>query len=356
MPRIAPEIKLSDADRAHLEKLSRSHSAERRMVERAMILLACAEGKQNQRVASELGVSTVRVGKWRSRFALHGLPGLNDGQRPGKPAVHGTAFRDRLLAQLEKTPPDGLARWDCPALAEALGASKAAVWRALRKEGIHLHRARSWCISTDPEFAEKAADIVGLYLNPPLNALVLSVDEKPSIQALERRGGYVQTRDKTWVKAYKSTYKRHGTLNLFAALNVATGEVKGQTTQTKTRDDFRRFMASVIEDEPPHREIHVILDNYCTHKRNGDWLATCGRPVYFHYTPTSASWLNQIEIWFGILSRKTLKQASFTSTDDLKNAIEAFINRHNQQAQPFKWRRREVKGSQIKNTITNLRN
>lgn len=356
MSRIAPEIKLSDADRAHLEKLSRSHSAERRMVERATILLACAEGKQNQQVAQEMGVSTVRVGKWRSRFALRGLPGLKDEQRSGKPAVHGTAFRDRLLAQLEKTPPEGFARWDCPTLAETLGVSKAAVWGALRKEGIHLHRARSWCISTDPEFTEKAADIVGLYLNPPLNALVLSVDEKPSIQALERQSGYVQTRDKTWVKAYKSTYKRHGTLNLFAALNVATGEIKGQTTQTKTRDDFRQFMASLVEDEPLHREIHVILDNYCTHKRNEDWLADLGRPVYFHYTPTSASWLNQIEIWFGILSRKTLKQASFTSTDDLKNAIEAFISRHNQQAQPFKWRRREVKGSQIKNTITNLRN
>jgi len=289
MPKIAPKIKLSDADRAYLEKLSRSHSAERRMVERAEILLACAEGKQNQQVAHELRVSTVRVGKWRSRFALHGLSGLSDGQRSGKPVVHDAAFRNKLLAHLEITPPEGLARWDCPTLAETLGVSKAAVWRALRKEGIHLHRARSGCISTDPEFAEKAADIVGLYLNPPLNALVLSVDEKPSIQALERRSGYLQTRDKAWVKAYKSTYKRHGTLNLFAALNVATGEIKGQTTQTKTRDDFRPFMASIIEDEPPHREIHVILDNYCTHKRNEEWLAACGRPIYFHYTPTSAS-------------------------------------------------------------------
>jgi len=356
MPRKAPEIKLSDAEKAHLEKLSRSHRAERRMVERATILLACAEGKQNQQIANELGVSTIRVGKWRSRFALQGLSGLNDEPRPGKPVIHDAAFRNKLLAQLEKTPPEGLSRWDCPTLAELLNVSQAAVWRVLRKEGIHLHRARSWCVSTDPEFTEKAADIIGLYLDPPLNALVLSVDEKPSIQALERKVGYVQTRDKSWVKAYQSPYKRHGTLNLFAALNVATGEIKGQTTQTKTRDDFRQFMAAIIEDEPPHREIHVILDNYCTHKRNEDWLAACGRPVYFHYTPTSASWLNQIEIWFGILSRKALKQASFTSTEDLKNAIAAFIKRHNKRAQPFKWRRREVNGAQIKKTITNLRN
>jgi transposase len=196
MPRVAPEIKLSDADRVHLNKLSRSHSAERRMVERAAIVLACAEGKQNQQIAQEMSMSVVRVGKWRSRFALYGLAGLSDEQRPGKPVIHGEDFRNALLAQLEQSPPEGLVRWDCPTLADTLGVSQAAIWRALRKEGIHLHRARSWCISTDPEFTEKAADIVGLYLNPPLNALVLSVDEKPSIQALERKIGYVVVPEK----------------------------------------------------------------------------------------------------------------------------------------------------------------
>jgi transposase len=301
-------------------------------------------------------VSTVRVGTWRRRFALQGLSGLNDEPRPGKPVIHDAAFRNKLLAQREKTSPEGLSRWDCPTLAATLNVSRAAVWRVLRKEGIHWHRARSWCMSTDPEFTEKAADMIGLYLDPPLNAWVLSVDEKPGIQALERKVGYVQTRDKAWIKAYQSTYKRQSTLNLFAALKVATGEIKGQTTQTKTRDDFRQFMAALIEDEPPHREITVLLDNCCTHKRHEDGLAAGGRPVQFHYPPTSVSWLNQIEIWFGILSRKALKQASFTSTEDLKNAITAFIKRHNERAQPFKWRRREVKGAQIKNTITNLRN
>ena len=301
-------------------------------------------------------MSVLRVSKWRKRFAKHGIAGLEDEQRSGKPETYGKAFRDKLLSKLETAPPDGLARWDCPTLAEELEASKHAVWRALKKEGIYLHRARSWCISTDPEFTEKSANIIGLYLNPPLNALVISVDEKPSIQALERGTGYIETRDRKVVRAYKSTYKRHGTLNLFAALNIATGHINAQTTQTKKREDFQGFMDHVIQGLPEDKEVHVILDNYCTHKKNDNWLKKYGGRVQFHFTPTSASWLNQIEIWFGILSRKTLKGASFSNIAELKSAIEAFIVRHNQKAQPFKWRRREVKGSQIKNTIINLRN
>ncbi len=261
-----------------------------------------------------------------------------------------------MLAKLEENPPEGLARWDCPTLAEALNASQHAVWRALKKEGIYLHRSRSWCVSTDPEFTEKSANIIGLYLNPPLNALVISVDEKPSIQIIERATGFVETRDKTIVTACKSTYKRHGTLNLFAALNVATGHIKAQTTSTKTREDFQGFMDLVMADVPEEKEVHVILDNYCTHKKNDTWLEKYRGRVTFYFTPTSASWLNQIEIWFGILARKTLKGASFASAEELKSAIEAFIKRHNQNAQPFKWRRRDVRGSQIKNTIANLRN
>jgi len=356
MPRKAIEIKLSKKQQLQLEKLSRSHSAERRKVERAKIILACAEGRQNKEIAEELNTSVRRISKWRKRFSEHGMEGLEDEARSGKPAIYDNSFRDRLLSQLDSEPPEGLARWDCPTLAEALNASKYAVWRALKKEGIYLQRSRSWCVSTDPEFTEKSAAIIGLYLNPPINALVLSVDEKPSIQALERETGFIETRDKTIVRAYKSTYKRHGTLNLFAALNVATGHIIAQTTQTKKREDFQQFMDHVMKDIPDNKEVHVILDNYCTHKKNDDWLKRYNGRVKFYFTPTSASWLNQIEIWFGILSRKTLKGASFNSLDELKKAIEAFIKHHNQKAQPFKWRKREVKGSQIKNTISNLCN
>jgi transposase len=266
------------------------------MVERARIILASLEEKEIQQVALDVGASIPTVTKWRRRFALHGLAGLHDRPRSGKPITYDAAFRDRVLALLEQPPPQGLSHWDGPTVASTLEASVHAVWRVLRKEGIYLQRLRTWCVSTDPEFAPKAADVIGLYLNPPLNALVLSVDEKPSIQAIQRPSGYVETDSGAVVRAMKSTYKRNGTLNLFAALEIASGQVHAQTTDQKKREDFRRFLDGVIADLPDDREIHVILDNYCTHKKNDDWLAKYEGRVQFHFTPTSASWLNQIEI------------------------------------------------------------
>lgn len=240
-------------------------------------------------------------------------------------------------------------------MSKALGVSDDAAWRLLRKEGIQLQRHRSWCVSTDPQFAAKSADIIGLYLNPPQNALVISIDEKPSIQALERASGFVLTRSGKIVRGLKSTYKRHGTLNLFAALNVATGAIQSKTTVTKKRPDFQAFLDEVVAEVPADREVHVILDNYCTHKKNDDWLAAHPN-VSFHFTPTSASWLNQVEIWFGIMTRKALRGASFSSTDQLSQAIQNFIAAYNDKATPFVWRKREVKGAQLQNTITNLCN
>jgi hypothetical protein len=210
-------------------------------------------------------------------------------------------------------------------------------------------------VSTDPEFIPKAADIVGLYLDPPENALVISVDEKPSIQALERATGYVETDNGKIVHGFKSTYKRHGTLNLFAALEVATGAIHTQTTQQKRRTEFLTFMDQVVTDLPVGKEIHVILDNYCIHKKNDAWLAAHPN-VHFHFTPTSASWLNQVEIWFGIFSRKALRGANLKSIEQLRQAIEAFVAAYGPTAKAFVWRKREVKGSQLKNTIVNLRN
>lgn len=340
---------------AELERLSRSRSGEVRLAERARIVLGCLRGQRNDEVARELGVRPNTVGQWRRRFAERGLAGLRDEPRPGKPAKYGPALRHRLLAQLELPPPAGLASWDGGSLATALEVSDDAVWRALRREGIQLQRHRSWCVSTDPEFAAKAADVIGLYLNPPQNALVLSIDEKPSIQALERARGYVQTSSGKLVQGLKSTYKRHGTINLFAALEVATGIIRGKTTQTKKRADFQAFMDEVVADQPADRQIHVILDNLNTHKKNDDWLAKHPN-VNFHFTPTSASWLNQVEIWFGIFQRKTLNNASFQSTDQLIAAIHDFTAAYNANAAPFVWRKREVRGAQLRNTIVNLRN
>ena len=326
------------------------------MVERARIVLFRLEGKEIQQVARELRVSIPTVTKWCKRFSLWGVRGLFDALRSGKPVKYDAAFRNRILALLEQPPPEGQSRWDGPAVAERLGSSVHAVWRILRREGIHLQRQRSWCVSTDKEFAVKAADVVGLYLNPPLNAVVLSVDEKPSMQAIERPSGYVETDSGAVVRALKSTYKRHGTLNLFAALEVATGQVKTKITELKKRADFQSFLEGVIAEQSADKDIHVILDNYSTHKKNDDWLAKFEGRVHFHFTPTSASWLNQIEIVFSLLQRKALTGASFTSKDQLRDAIKAFIRRHNERAKPFRWRKREVKGSQLRNTIVNLCN
>jgi transposase len=356
MPRYAPQLNCSAEDKASLIAVVKSRTAEARDVERARIILACLEGKEIQEVARELTVSIPTVTKWRQRFALWGLRGLRDQLRPGKPVKYDAAFRNRVLALLEQPPPPGMSHWDGPAVAEKLDASIHAVWRVLRREGIYLQRRRSWCVSTDKEFAPKAADVVALYLNPPVNAVVLSVDEKPSLQAIERSSGYVETDSGAVVRGLKSTYKRHGTLNLFAALEVGTGQVHTKFTEQKKRDDFLSFLDGIVADQPPDKEIHVILDNYSTHKRNGNWLAQFEGRVQFHFTPTSASWLNQIEIVFSLLQRKTLSGASFKTKDELREAIEAFFRKHNERAKPFRWRKREVKGSQLRNTVVNLCN
>jgi transposase len=326
------------------------------MVERARIILACLEGKEIQQVAEELGASVPTVRKWRQRFSQHGMKGLRDRPRPGKPAKYDSAFRDSVLSLLEQPPPPGMSHWEGPAVAQKLDSSVHAVWRVLRREGIYLQRLRTWCVSADAEFAPKAAEVVGLYLNPPLNAVVLSVDEKPSMQAVERHSGYVETDNGAVVRALKSTYKRHGTLNLFAALEVGTGQVHTKITEYKKREDFLGFLDGVLADQPLDKEIHVILDNYSTHKKNDDWLAKYERRVQFHFTPTSASWLNQVEIVFSLLTRKTLRGASFKSKDQLRDAIEAFVRNHNEHAKPFRWRKRDVKGTQLRNTIINLCN
>ena len=262
MPRHAPVLECSPEDKAILIAISMSRTEEARMVERARIILSRLDGKEIQQVARELKVSIPTVTKWCKRFGLWGVKGLGDEARSGKPVTYDAAFRNRVLALLEQPPPSGMSRWDGPAVAEKLGSSVYAVWRVLRREGIHLQRHRSWCVSTDKEFASKAADVIGLYLNPPLNALVLSMDEKPSIQAIERPSGYVETDSGAVVRGLKSTYKRHGTLNLFAALDVATGQVKTKFTEAKKRADFQNFLDGVIAEQPPHKEIHVILDNY----------------------------------------------------------------------------------------------
>jgi transposase len=357
MSRSAVPLELTEAEKSVLESLIRSPQSPQGHVTRLKIVLLAHQGRSNREIARLLGVGLSAVGKWRGRFASRGMAGLRDLPRSGKPPVYDReTFRLRVFQAMEEPPPPGQAVWDGPSLARKLKASPHAVWRVMRKEGICLRRQRSWCVSTDPEFAAKAADIIGLYLNPPFNALVISVDEKPSIQALTRPTGYVQTSSGKVVRGIKSTYKRNGTLTLFAALRVATGEIIGQTTESKKRSDFRAFMDQVVAELPADKEVHVILDNLNTHKKNEDWLARYEGRVVFHFTPTSASWLNLVEVWFGLLTRKALRGANFPSQSALREAIEAFIAATNGNPRPFIWRKREVKGAQLRNTIVNLRN
>lgn len=335
--------------------MAASRTESKQMVERDRIILGCLGGQRVKEIARQCHTRPNTVIKWRQRFVRAGVRGLSDAPRPGAQRRCDDAFRKRILAVLEESPPAGQATWDGPAVARAVGGSVHAVRRVLRKEGICLQRQRSWCMSTDPQFVPKAADIVGLYLNPLEKSLVICVDEKPSIQALERKTGYVETNQGKIVRAYRSTYKRHGTLNLFAALEVATGRVSTAFTELKRREEFLQFMDQVVAETAPELELHVILDNYGTHKKCDAWLAAHPH-VHFHFTPTSASWLNQVEIWFGILSRKALRGLSSKSTIELRQAIEAFIAAYAPNAKPFKWRKREVKGSQLRNTIVNLLN
>jgi transposase len=356
MTRKAEMLKVSEDTKEYLKKIANAHKTEKRIALRANIILLSSEGLMVKDIASKLNASKVTIIKWRNRFITNGIDSImKDKHRPGKPAIYTDDFKERVFNKLKETPPGGLSHWDCVSLSKELGMSKVAIWRLLSKERIHLNRQRTWCVSTDPEFTTKATDIVGLYLNPPERAIVLSIDEKPGIQALSRATGYIMLNDRSQVRAIKSTYGRNGTQNLFAALDVLTGKIHGKTTKQKRRIEFLEFMDDLLGELPAKEgiEYHVILDNYCIHKNCNDWLNKHSN-VHFHYTPTSASWLNMIEIWFNIMSRKVLRGASYNSTGELKEAIDKYIEYYNEDARPFIWRKREIRGSQIKDNLSNL--
>jgi len=344
MVKTATPIVLSADEQETLRSWMRAGTSEQRMVERARIILAAADGVGTNEIARDLGTRAARVSKWRTRFGRLRLAGLVDAPRPGAPRRYDGSTERRILAALDEPAPVGHATWTGTLLASRLGdVSDDEVWRVLRRHGISLRRRRSWCVSTDPEFAAKAADIIGLYLDPPENALVLCVDEKPSIQALERAQGWLRMPDGRALTGFAHEYKRHGTTTLFAALTVITGEVQAGHHARRRRVEFLDFMNDVLASHPdPGIEIHVILDNLSTHKPKHDaWLAR-HRNVHFHFTPTHASWLNQVEVWFGILERRVLDGASHTSPQQVRDAIDGFIRVYNVTAAPFWWTKREV--------------
>jgi len=350
----ATEIVLTDEERATLESWSSAGRTEQRFASRARYILAAGEGETTQAIAERYGVRPATVSKWRTRFAHERLEGLADRPRPGAPVQYGPEVDEQILAQLDQEPPEGYSTWNGRLLAEALEIPDDYVWRVLRRHGIELQRRRSWCESTDPEFARKAADIVGLYLAPPENAVVICVDEKPHIQALERAQGWLRMPSGTALTGESHQYRRHGITTLFAALEVATGAVRAGHYQRRRRKEFLHFMNTVVADFDDEVEIHVILDNLSTHKPKHDrWLQRHNN-VHFHFTPTHASWLNQIEIWFSILARAVLKGASFTHPRQIRHAIDAFINVYNPQAAPFEWRKESVHQVELKKHYADL--
>ena len=356
MAKAATEVRLSGADRAELEGWVRASTAEQRLVLRARIVLAAAAGTPTARIARVQRLRPATVSKWRTRFAARGLAGLQDDPRPGPARRYDAAVERRVLAALDQKPPAGHATWTARLLARALGdIPRHHVWRILHSHGIQLQRRRSWCVSTDPQFAPKAADIVGLYLNPPEGAVVLAVDEKPHIQVLERAQGYLRLPNGRAITGFSHEYLRHGTTTLFAALNVLTGKVAAaRHTKRRRRIEFLEFMNEIVRLHPD-QEIHVILDSLNTHKPKHDrWLARHPN-VHFHFTPTHASWLNQIECWFSILVRAALSGASFTSPQELRQAIDDFITSYNADAVPFHWTKATVHQVQPKHSYADLR-
>lgn len=355
MRRHPAQLNLTDEERSTLREWTRKGTTEQRLADRARIILLTDEGLTVEKVAERLDTRPARVSKWRQRFATDRLSALSDAPRPGKPHKYTEETESRVLALLDSPAPEGYSQWNGPLLAQALGdVSSDHVWRLLRRRGIQLQRRRSWCITTDPEFGPKAADVVGLYLNPPENSVVLSVDEKPHIQALQRAQGYLRLPDGKAVNGFSHCYKRHGTTTLFAALDVATGAVKTGHYARRRRREFLDFMNDVVA-ENAGREIHVILDNLNTHKPKRDRWLKMHPNVHLHFTPTYSSWLNQVECWFSILSRSALRGASFTSARQLRDAIDRFVKVYNANAAPFEWTKAVVHPSSPKRLYSELR-
>jgi transposase len=356
MPYQATPVVVAAVDRHTLEHWSRRGRTERRLADRARIVLRAAEGHGTRAIARQLHVRPATVSKWCGRFRAHGLTGLRDTARPGAPPKYAEATTQRILQQLDAPPPPGYARWNGRLVAEALGDVPAdQVWAVLRRQRISLQRRRSWCVSTDPAFAAKAADVVGLYLHPPGHALVLCVDEKPHIQALERAQGYLKLPNGQALKGFTHEYKRHGTTTLFAALDVATGQVRAGHYHRRRRVDFLHFMNGLVAAYPA-RALHVILDNLNIHKPKRDrWLARHPQ-VHWHDVPTHASWLNMIEVWFSILWRAALRDDSFTAPRQVREAIDAFIAAYNPTAHPFEWTKEVVHQVPLRPRYADLRN
>ena len=332
----APPLVVPDSDRWSLQAIVRASSSEQRAVMRARVVLRSADGAPIARIADEVGVALMTVRLWRRRYAEWGIAGLADAPRPGHPPTYSREDRDRLVALTMGPPPAGTTHWSVRRMAARTGMSPSTVHRIWRELGYRPHRVETFKFSTDPALEAKIRDVVGLYLDPPDGAIVLSVDEKTQIQALDRTAPLLPMRPGQ-VERHTHDYTRNGTTCLFAALEVGSGQVTTDTRERHTGADFLAFMRRVARAYP-EGELHVVLDNVSTHTTPDvkAWLARHPR-ITFHFTPTSASWMNQVETWFGILTRQAIRRGSFRSVKELIAMIETFTRQWNEGSSPFHW-------------------
>src|SRR3954449_6547731 len=337
MGRTAVAIELTTAERAELEGLAGRRRTAQGLAKRARIVLAAAEGTENKATARSLGADTNTVGKWRRRFAQHRLDGLYDEPRSGAPRqIEDDEIAGIVRLTLETTPPDAT-HWSLRSMAAAVGHAPSTVHRLWKAFCLQPHRSDTFKLSTDPLFVEKVRDIVGLYLSPPERAVVLCVDEKSQIQALDRTQPLLPMRPGQ-AERHTHDYKRHGTTSLFAALDVKAGTVIGRCMPRHRAAEFRKFLDAVEAAVPAKFDIHVVLDNASSHKTKliRDWFAK--RPRWHrHFTPTSASWINQVERFFGLLMQQQIRRGVHRSTDELQTAITAYIEARNADPKPFRW-------------------
>lgn len=332
-----PPLTLTPDERETLERWVRRPKTAQALAQRARIVLACAAGKTNTIVARELKLANATVGKWRGRFVERRLDGLLDEPRPGAPRKINDADVERVLTLTLETTPQDATHWSTRSMAQRSGLGKSTVNRIWRAFGLQPHRTETFKLSTDPLFIEKVRDIVGLYLNPPDRALVLCVDEKTQIQALDRTRPLLPMRPGQ-VERRTHDYVRHGTTSLFAALDAQTGTVLGQCHRRHRSVEFRKFLDTIDRAVPQTLEVHLILDNYGTHKTAliQRWLVKRPR-FHVHFTPTSASWLNLVERWFGLLTEKQIRRGAHASTQALEEAIYHYLEVTNQHPKPFVW-------------------
>lgn len=339
MPRGRPTkpVVLSDTEREQLTRFARSRSMPQGLAIRAKIILYAADAMSNTEIGQELGLSRPTVGKWRQRYLNQGIPGLYDEIKPGAPRSIQDEQIATLIRKTLKTKPKDGTHWTCRSIAEETKVSKSTVQRVWSAFGIQPHRQKHFKLSTDPFFVEKVRDIVGLYLNPPDKAMVLCVDEKSQIQALDRTQPLLPL-GLGYVEGVTHDYVRHGTTTLFAALDIASGRVLTKCKKRHRHQEFLSFLRHIDANVPKHLDVHLVVDNYCTHKHSKvrRWLAT--RPRYqIHYTPTYSSWLNQVEIWFNIVTQRAIRRGTFRSVKKLIENINRFVSKYNAKATPFTW-------------------